>query len=176
MKEVPDFKQLNEQDQVVIIRNAAIEVLKLSISQRLKFSGSTVEYLRLLQLRNISNRDRTMLVPDPQTHVIGDLFFVPRQNSYLHKINSCAPTPRRREGFGKIQVFNYYLIYFFQRPSWLSCFPKIEVQRKKVYHNSRYFWNQGGIFNFQESYALTLKDLLDARKPQKSRRNVFAVS
>lgn len=27
VKEVPDFKQLNEQDQVIIIRNAAIEVV-----------------------------------------------------------------------------------------------------------------------------------------------------
>ena len=37
MKEVPDFKQLNEHDQVVIIRNAAIEVVKLQYLRDINF-------------------------------------------------------------------------------------------------------------------------------------------
>ena len=102
VKEVPDFKQLDEQDQVIIIRNAAVEVRKFRQNHKSKlFPGPFAQHLRFLQLRKRPDRNRPVFVSRSQAHRSRSGFIVSRKIPKIRQINLFPPTSRGRKGLGK---------------------------------------------------------------------------
>jgi hypothetical protein len=133
VKEVPDFKQLDEQDQVVIIRNAAIEV-------------------QLLNICDYYNSETSQIEIGQCSYPIHKLTSSGISSSSLDKIHTFIRSIRALELREEEKALALLIVLF------------SEDRGSK----------EESLSQLQESYAMTLKDLLDARKGQKSRRNVFA--
>ncbi|CAG5081888.1 Oidioi.mRNA.OKI2018_I69.PAR.g9985.t1.cds [Oikopleura dioica] len=133
VKEVPDFKQLDEQDQVIIIRNAAVEVHLLNICDFYNCEKGQIE--------------------------IG-------QCSYpVHKLTAAGVASSFLEKFQKF-VKSIYSLQLREEEKALALMIILFSEDRGSKAES--------LSQIQESYAMTLKEILDARRGAKSKRNIFA--